>query len=99
MTLPKNKNVTINGVTLYFINDDSLCTALANINAVIVYATTEAPNTPVFYQRYCDYIDSLSIQKLDLVEAVRPYDISKALYPKAFAYYNRNNRSITNENT
>lgn len=95
----KDKSLEINGVRLYLLTDDLLYTSLTNINAVILFAFKNQPNKPVYYQRYCDYIDSEVIDRLDLMEAVRPYTISLGLYPEAFALAHRkhllNNITLT----
>lgn len=79
-----NKSIIIQGVTLYFLTDEKFHVALENINAVIIYAYKEAPNRPLFFQRYCDYIDSISIAKLELVEAESPFIINKEVYPMSY---------------
>ena len=79
-----NKSILIQGVTLYFLTDEKLHLALENINAVVIYAHKDTPNRPIFFQHYCDYIDSISIMKLDLVEAVKPFKLSREVFPDSF---------------
>lgn len=92
MNLSKTKNHSINGVTLYYSNDETLQVALTNINAVIVYADKATPSVPIFFQRYCDYIDSVKIKELNLVEAVRPYILNETEYPKCTEYLDKKRR-------
>lgn len=80
------KHLEIQGVTLYYVNDELLRTALENINAVVLLASTEDLFTPVFYQRYCDYIDKRSLDRLELVECLQPYVIDRTKYPTSYAY-------------
>lgn len=86
MEINKRKETfTYKGVRLTVVTDDILCKAITNRNSVILLASTEDLYTPVFYQRYCEYIDKASLDKIYLTESLYPYSLDKTRFPKAYA--------------
>lgn len=83
------KNIIINNVTLYYLTDESLRKALENPNSIILIASSNDVFTPVFFQRYADYIDKKTLESLQLVEAFQPYIIDFTKYPISFNYYHK----------
>lgn len=71
----------IKGVVVYPITDEALNKALINPNSVILLASLEDVFTPIYFQRYADYISPSALQEAGLIEALTPYVIDKTKYP------------------
>lgn len=81
VTLNRDKSFTIAGVTIYPMTDEALSKAMHNPNSIVVLASLDDIFTPIYYQRYADYLSPAALSNIGLIECLTPYVIDTIKYP------------------